>query len=247
LKNQNPKYLLQIIIHNQNSLKMKLTTIVALGLLMVFGWYDAMFAQTKRSITVIASTDAWELAYGQPNVEAQIFPLHNIGISGRIAQKKYQESLEFFNGEVSGFLLGAEFKYFPFGGPRNYDFRTLTQRGIRHYFDWNDTFLERYFRGTFVAFGYEYKSTETKMTPVEELGSPIPSFPFTTIDRGPTLQLGYGASFNHLYLGVGYRFKFSTVNTTSDVPGLKVHYTPETSIIKMLDNSALQVNIGLSF
>ena len=223
-------------------LLLSITTLMSLSTL------STIVAQTNQRVWGMATTDVNEQRYGQLNGVVDFFPLRNLSISARGAQREYQIQEGAFEVQMDGFLLGAELKYFPFGPPRNYDFNTLKNRGIRTYFNWDDTFFERYFRGAFVGFGFEYRSIHSTLTPDPKLGSPIAVFPFKTLDNGPTLQLGYGASINHLYLGVGYRLKFGNAHTTSEVPNINITDTQQQSLTKnALGNAALQLNVGFSF
>jgi hypothetical protein len=200
-----------------------------------------------RPIIMAVSTDITELAFGQLNGQFQFNPVSFIGLCARTSVRVAQEQQGDFNEQSKGFLGAGELRIYPFGAPRQYHAKHLMERGFRGFSNYDDNWMQIYLRGLYVGIGAEYRRTEMSYLPAAQLTSPWPSFDYIVREFGGTLQLGYGISISHFYLGAGYRLRFSRPGWEGPVDIFGDELLTQTYPISFRRRSSLQVEVGMAF
>lgn len=198
-------------------------------------------------VKIIVGTDVTELAFGQLNGQLQVNPAPFLGLCARTSLRATQEQRGNFTEQAKGFLIAGELRVYPFGVPRQFDAATLIERGFRTYSDYDDNWMQIHLRGLYFGLGAEYRSMDLTYLPDAQLRSPWPSFDYKVQELGGTLQLGYGIAVNHVYVGLGYRLRFSRPSWQGPVDIFGDRLLTQTYPFSYRQRGSLQVEIGIAF
>lgn len=198
-------------------------------------------------VKIIVATDVTELAFGQLNGQIQFIPVSFLGLCARASSRATQEQRGNFTEQAKSFLMAGEIRIYPFGAPKQFNAGTLIERGFRGYSNYDDSWAQKYLGGLYVGLGAEYRKMNMTYLPAAQLQSPWPSFDYNVRELGGTLQFGYGISINYVYLGLGYRLRFSRPSWEGPVDIFGDQLLTQTYPFSYRERSSLQIDLGVAF